>query len=322
MSDVKKIATRQAYGEALAELGEKYENLVVMDADLAASTKTAMFKKKYPDRFFDAGIAEANMVSMAAGLATAGKIVFASSFAMFATGRAYEQIRNSVGHCGLNVKIAATHGGITVGEDGATHQCLEDVSLMRNIPGMVVCVPSDYVEAKEAVKAAIEHEGPVFLRFGRSNVPVINDREDYKFELGKGVVLKEGSDVTIIGTGVCVDSVLQAEKMLAEEGINAQIVNTVHKGRSEDRRSSGSLSVLPDPFGKDKAHDQPECRMHIRDTAHDDLRNIARKQVNDRFHELKSDGGYCGIGHQIQKADFGMILPDRLPGQQVFHQFL
>ena len=225
MSDVKKIATRQAYGEALAELGEKYENLVVMDADLAASTKTAMFKKKYPDRFFDVGIAEANMVSMAAGLATAGKIVFASSFAMFATGRAYEQIRNSVGHCGLNVKIAATHGGITVGEDGATHQCLEDVSLMRNIPGMVVCVPSDYVEAKEAVKAAIEHEGPVFLRFGRSNVPVINDREDYKFELGKGVVLKEGSDVTIIGTGVCVDSVLQAEKMLAEEGINAQIVN-------------------------------------------------------------------------------------------------
>ena len=225
MSDVKKIATRQAYGEALAELGEKYENLVVMDADLAASTKTAMFKKKFPERFFDAGIAEANMVSMAAGLATAGKIVFASSFAMFATGRAYEQIRNSVGHCGLNVKIAATHGGITVGEDGATHQCLEDVSLMRNIPGMVVCVPSDYVEAKEAVKAAIEHEGPVFLRFGRSNVPVINDREDYKFELGKGVVLKEGSDVTIIGTGVCVDSVLQAEKMLAEEGINAQIVN-------------------------------------------------------------------------------------------------
>ena len=225
MSDVKKIATRQAYGEALAELGEKYENLVVMDADLAASTKTAMFKKKFPDRFFDAGIAEANMVSMAAGLATAGKIVFASSFAMFATGRAYEQIRNSVGHCGLNVKIAATHGGITVGEDGATHQCLEDVSLMRNIPGMVVCVPSDYVEAKEAVKAAIEHEGPVFLRFGRSNVPVINDREDYKFELGKGVVLQEGSDVTIIGTGVCVDSVLQAEKMLAEEGINAQIVN-------------------------------------------------------------------------------------------------
>ena len=225
MSDVKKIATRQAYGEALAELGEKYENLVVLDADLAASTKTAMFKKKFPDRFFDAGIAEANMVSMAAGLASAGKIVFASSFAMFATGRAYEQIRNSVGHCGLNVKIAATHGGITVGEDGATHQCLEDVSLMRNIPGMVVCVPSDYVEAKEAVKAAIEHEGPVFLRFGRSNVPVINDREDYKFELGKGVVLKEGSDVTIIGTGVCVDSVLQAEKMLAEEGINAQIVN-------------------------------------------------------------------------------------------------
>ena len=225
MSEVKKIATRQAYGEALAELGEKYPNLVVMDADLAASTKTAMFKKKFPERFFDAGIAEANMVSMAAGLASTGKVVFASSFAMFATGRAYEQIRNSVGHCGLNVKIAATHGGISVGEDGATHQCIEDVALMRNIPGMVVCVPSDYVEAKAAVAAAIEHDGPVFLRFGRSNVPVINDREDYHFELGKGTVLKEGTDVTIIGTGICVDSVMQAEKMLAEEGINAQIVN-------------------------------------------------------------------------------------------------
>ncbi len=225
MSDVKKIATRQAYGEALAELGEEFPNLVVMDADLAASTKTAMFGKKFPERFFDAGIAEANMVSMAAGLATTGKTVFASSFAMFATGRAYEQIRNSVGYPKLNVKIAATHGGISVGEDGATHQCIEDVALMRNIPGMVVCVPSDYVEAKAAVRAAIEHEGPVFLRFGRSNVPVINDREDYKFELGKGIVLKEGTDVTIIGTGICVDSVIQAEKMLAEDGINAQIVN-------------------------------------------------------------------------------------------------
>ena len=225
MSEVKKIATRQAYGEALAELGEKYPNLVVMDADLAASTKTAMFKKKYPERFFDAGIAEANMVCMAAGLATTGKIVFASSFAMFATGRVYEQIRNSIGYTHLNVKIAATHGGISVGEDGASHQCIEDVALMRNIPGMVVCVPSDYVEAKAAVQAAIDYDGPVFLRFGRSNVPVINDREDYKFELGKGVLLKEGTDVTIIGTGICVDSVIKAEEMLAKDGINAEIIN-------------------------------------------------------------------------------------------------
>ena len=225
MSDVKKIATRQAYGEALAELGGKYPNLVVMDADLAASTKTAMFKKVYPDRFFDAGIAEANMVSMAAGLATTGKIVFASSFAMFATGRVYEQIRNSIGYPHLNVKIAATHGGISVGEDGASHQCIEDVALMRNIPGMVVCVPSDYVEAKAAVQAAIDHDGPVFLRFGRSNVPVINDREDYKFELGKGVVLKEGTDVTVIGTGICVDSVVKAEEMLRADGISAEIIN-------------------------------------------------------------------------------------------------
>ena len=184
-----------------------------------------MFGKKFPERFFDAGIAEANMVSMAAGLASTGKIVFASSFAMFATGRAYEQIRNSVGYPGLNVKIAASHGGISVGEDGATHQCIEDVSLMRNIPGMVVCVPSDYVEAKAAVQAAIDYQGPVYLRLGRSNVPVINEREDYRFELGKGIVLKEGTDVTIIGTGICVDSVIHAEKMLAGEGINAEIIN-------------------------------------------------------------------------------------------------
>lgn len=225
MSEVKKIATRQAYGEALAELGDKYENLVVMDADLAASTKTAMFGKKFPERFFDCGIAEANMASMAAGLAASGKIVFASSFAMFATGRAYEQIRNSIGYPHLNVKIAATHGGITVGEDGASHQCLEDVSLMRNIPGMVVMVPSDYVEAKAAVQAAVDHNGPVYLRFGRSNVPVINDREDYKFEMGKGIVLKEGKDVTVIATGICVDSALRAEEMLRADGIDAEIIN-------------------------------------------------------------------------------------------------
>ena len=225
MSEVKRIATRQSYGEALAELGEQYENLVVMDADLAESTKTAIFAKKYPERFFDCGISEANMVSMAAGLASTGKTVFCSSFAMFATGRAYEQIRNSVGYPKLNVKIAASHGGITVGEDGATHQCIEDISLMRNIPGMVVCVPSDAVEAKAAVKAAIEYNGPVFLRLGRNAVPVINDREDYKFELGKGIVLKEGKDVTIIATGIVVESALAAAEKLAAEGIDAEVIN-------------------------------------------------------------------------------------------------
>lgn len=225
MSEVKRIATRQGYGEALAELGEEFENLVVMDADLAESTKTIMFGKKFPERFFDCGIAEGNMVSIAAGLATTGKVVFASSFAMFATGRAYEQIRNSVGYPALNVKIAASHGGITVGEDGATHQCLEDVALMRNIPGMVVCVPSDVVEAKAAVRAAIEYQGPVFLRLGRNAVPVINDRPDYKFELGKGIVLKEGTDVTIIATGIVVESALEAAKKLEAEGVSAEVIN-------------------------------------------------------------------------------------------------
>lgn len=225
MSEVKRIATRQGYGEALAELGDEFQNLVVMDADLAESTKTAIFGKKFPERFFDCGIAEGNMVSMAAGLASTGKVVFASSFAMFATGRAYEQIRNSVGYPALNVKIAASHGGITVGEDGATHQCLEDIALMRNIPGMVVCVPSDVIEAKAAVRAAIEYQGPVFLRLGRNAVPVINDRPDYKFELGKGIVLKEGTDVTIIATGIVVESAMEAAKKLEAEGISAEVIN-------------------------------------------------------------------------------------------------
>ncbi len=225
MSEVKRIATRQGYGEALAELGDEFQNLVVMDADLAESTKTAIFGKKFPERVFDCGIAEGNMVSMAAGLASTGKVVFASSFAMFATGRAYEQIRNSVGYPALNVKIAASHGGITVGEDGATHQCLEDIALMRNIPGMVVCVPSDVIEAKAAVRAAIEHQGPVFLRLGRNAVPVINDRPDYKFELGKGIVLKEGTDVTIIATGIVVESAMEAAKKLEAEGVSAEVIN-------------------------------------------------------------------------------------------------
>ena len=225
MSELKRIATRQSYGEALAELGETDDRIVVLDADLAESTKTAIFGKKFPDRFIDCGIAEANMVSMAAGLAACGKIPFCSSFAMFATGRAYEQIRNSVGYPHLNVKIAASHAGISVGEDGATHQCLEDLALMRQIPGMVVLNPADDVEARAAVKAAFEYVGPVYIRLGRLAVPVVNDEENYKFEMGKGVVLKEGTDVTIFATGLEVYESLLAAEMLEKDGISAEVVN-------------------------------------------------------------------------------------------------
>ena len=225
MSEVKKIATRESYGNALAELGAEYENLVVLDADLEAATKTGIFKKAFPDRHIDCGIAECNMMGIAAGLATTGKIPFASSFAMFAAGRAFEQVRNSIGYPKLNVKIGATHAGISVGEDGATHQCNEDIALMRTIPGMVVINPADDVEAKAAVRAAIEHEGPVYLRFGRLAVPVINDTPDYKFELGKGVVLREGKDVTIIATGLPVSECLAAADKLAADGIDAKVIN-------------------------------------------------------------------------------------------------
>lgn len=225
MSEVKKIATREAYGKALAEFGAEYPDLVVLDADLANATKTNTFQKVFPDRHIDCGIAECDMMGIAAGLATVGKIPFASSFAMFAAGRAYEQVRNSIGYPHLNVKIGATHAGITVGEDGASHQCLEDLALMRVIPGMVVINPSDAVEARAAVKAAIEYEGPVYLRFGRAAVPVINDREDYKFEIGKGEVLREGTDVTIVATGICVSSSLEAAEKLAAEGISAEVIN-------------------------------------------------------------------------------------------------
>ena len=225
MSEVKKIATRESYGNALVECGKDFENLVVLDADLAAATKTGIFKKAYPERHIDCGIAECNMVGIAAGLAATGKIPFVSSFAMFAAGRAFEQVRNSVGYPKLNVKIGATHAGISVGEDGATHQCNEDIALMRTIPGMVVINPSDDVEAKAAVRAAIEHEGPVYLRFGRLATPVINDVPDYKFEIGKGVVLKEGKDVTIVASGLCVAESLEAAKKLAEDGIDAKVIN-------------------------------------------------------------------------------------------------
>ena len=218
-----KIATREAYGAALAELGEKYD-FVVLDADLAAATKTGIFKKKYPERHINCGIAEGNMISVAAGLAAAGTIPFASTFAMFAAGRAFEQIRNSVGYPHLNVKIGATHAGITVGEDGATHQCNEDIALMRTIPGMTIINPVDAVEARAAVEAALLHNGPVYMRFGRYALPVINDA-DYKFELGKGVMMREGTDVTLIATGLPVHLALTAAEMLAAEGISARVVN-------------------------------------------------------------------------------------------------
>ena len=225
MADVKKIATRESYGNTLVECGADYPNLVVLDADLAGATKTSVFKKAFPDRHIDCGIAECNMTGIAAGLATCGKIPFISSFAMFAAGRNFEQVRNSIGYPHLNVKIGATHAGITVGEDGASHQCHEDVALMRTIPGMTVIVPSDGVEAEAAVRAAIELEGPVYLRFGRSAVPVINDTPDYKFEIGKGVLLREGKDVTIIATGITVASALEAADMLAADGISAEVIN-------------------------------------------------------------------------------------------------
>ena len=225
MSEVKKIATRDSYGNTLVELGKEHENLVVLDADLAGATKTAIFKKAFPERHIDCGIAEGNMAGIAAGLATCGKVPFMSSFAMFAAGRAFEQVRNSIGYPHLNVKIGATHAGISVGEDGATHQCNEDIALMRMIPGMVVINPCDDVEAKAAVRAAYEYEGPVYLRFGRLAVPVINDEATYKFELGKGVVLKEGKDVTIIATGLCVNEAVEAAKLLAADGIDAEVIN-------------------------------------------------------------------------------------------------
>lgn len=225
MSDVKKIATRESYGNALVELGKEHEDLVVLDADLAAATKTVMFQKVFPERHIDCGIAECNMVGVAAGLAATGMVPFASSFAMFAAGRAFEQIRNSVGYPKLNVKIGATHAGISVGEDGATHQCNEDIALMRTIPGMVVINPSDDVEARAAVKAAYEHHGPVYLRFGRLAVPVINDNEEYKFELGKGITLKDGKDVTIIATGLPVSESLEAAEMLEKDGISVRVIN-------------------------------------------------------------------------------------------------
>lgn len=225
MSEAKAVATRDSYGAALAELGKEHENLVVLDADLAAATKTGVFKKAFPARHIDCGIAEQNMMGVAAGMAAMGLVPFASSFAMFAAGRAFEQVRNSIGYPRLNVKIGATHAGISVGEDGASHQCCEDFALMRSIPGMVVLCPSDDVEAKAAVKAAYAHEGPVYLRFGRLAVPVFHDAETFRFEIGKGEVLAEGNDVALIATGLMVVEAMEAAKQLAEKGVHAQVIN-------------------------------------------------------------------------------------------------
>ena len=230
-----KIATREAYGKALLEFGAKNENIVVFDADLAEATKTCLFKKEFPERFFDCGIAENNMLSVAAGISTTGKIPFVSTFAMFAAGRSFEQVRNSIGYPHLNVKICATHAGISVGEDGATHQCNEDLALMRTIPGMVVMNPSDAVEARAAVEAAIDYEGPVYIRFGRLALPIIND-ESYKLEIGKAVKLKDGKDVTIVASGMMVAEALEAAEILANEGISASVIN-VHTIKPLDKEA-------------------------------------------------------------------------------------
>lgn len=225
MTEIKKSATRVAYGNALVELGKTHENIVVLDADLAVATRSEEFRKVFPERHIDCGVAEANMVGIAAGLAACGHVPFVTSFAMFLAGRAFEQIRNSVGYPHLNVKFGASHGGISVGEDGATHQCNEDIALMRTIPGMVIINPADSVEAAAAVKAAYEHEGPVYLRFGRMAIPVFNDAETYDFQLGKGIILREGKDCTIIATGLCVSESLSAADILAEHGVDAQVIN-------------------------------------------------------------------------------------------------
>lgn len=233
MSTVK-IATRESYGNMLVELGKENKDIIVLDSDLAAATKTGIFKKEFPERHIDVGIAECNMMAIAAGLATTGKIPFVSSFAMFAAGRAYEQVRNSIGYPGLNVKIGATHAGITVGEDGASHQCNEDIALMRTIPGMVVINPSDDIEAKAALKAGVAHYGPMYFRFGRAPVSVINDNEDYKFEIGKGVLLNEGTDLTIIATGICVAECVEVVKLLESDGVSVELIN-IHTIKPIDR---------------------------------------------------------------------------------------
>ncbi len=299
MGDIVKKATRESYGEALRDLAEKYENLVVLDADLAAATKTGIFRKDYPDRFFNCGIAEANMMGVAAGLATTGKIPFASTFAMFAAGRAFEIVRNSIGYPHLNVKIGATHAGVSVGEDGATHQCNEDVALMRTIPGMTVIVPSDDIEAKAAVEAAILHDGPVYLRFGRLATPIFNDKDKYKFEIGKGILLKDGKDVTIVASGLMVSEALEAAKELEKENINARVIN-IHTIKPLDRdiickaaKETGFIVTVEEHsviggLGAAIAEVVTECCPT----------RVVKIGVNDEF-------GYSGPGTELLKA-FGL----------------
>ena len=311
MSDVIKKATRESYGEALRDLAEKYPDLIVLDADLAAATKTSIFQKAYPDRFFDCGIAEANMMGVAAGLAASGKIPFASTFAMFAAGRAYEIVRNSIGYPGLNVKIGATHAGISVGEDGATHQCNEDIALMRTIPGMTVINPADDIEARAAVEAAILHKGPVYLRFGRLAAPVFNNKDTYKFELGKGITLKEGNDITIIATGLMVSEALAAAEMLKEDGINAGVIN-IHTIKPLDKElickaaeNSGILMTVEEHsviggLGSAVAEAVTECYPVP----------VIKIGINDEFGhsgpavELLKEFGLCreNIAQQVRKA--------------------
>ncbi len=243
MSEVKKIATRESYGNALVELGKEHEDLVVLDADLAAATKTGIFKKEFPERHIDCGIAECNMMGIAAGLSLTGKVPFASSFAMFAAGRAFEQVRNTIGYPKLNVKIGATHAGISVGEDGATHQCNEDIALMRTIPNMVIINPSDDIEARAAVKAAYAYKGPVYLRFGRLAAPVINDKPDYEFEIGKGVTVREGKDITIVATGLEVGFAVEAAENLEKDGIDARVIN-IHTIKPNNKSSKRDKETL------------------------------------------------------------------------------
>jgi transketolase len=301
MAEVKKIATRESYGNALVECYQEFPNLVVLDADLAEATKTNIFRKAHPERHIDCGIAEANMIGVAAGLAAAGMIPFASSFAMFAAGRAFEQVRNSVGYPHLNVKIGATHAGISVGEDGATHQCNEDIALMRSIPGMVVINPADDVEAKAAVRAALSYVGPVYLRFGRLAVPVINDPEHYEFEIGKGITLKDGNDITIVATGLTVNESLQAARELEQDGIHARVIN-IHTIKPIDREL---LQKAAKETGKIVTVEEHSIIGGLGDAVLEAIREhpvpVYKIGVNDEF-------GYSGPAVKLLEA-FGLTAP-------------
>lgn len=301
MAEVKKIATRESYGNALVECYKDFPNLVVLDADLAEATKTNIFRKAYPDRHIDCGIAEANMIGIAAGLAAAGMIPFASSFAMFAAGRAFEQVRNSVGYPHLNVKIGATHAGISVGEDGATHQCNEDIALMRSIPGMVVINPADDVEARAAVRAAISYDGPVYLRFGRLAVPVINDPQTYHFELGKGITLKDGNDITIVATGLTVNESLLAAQELEQDGIHARVIN-IHTIKPIDREL---LQKAAEETGKIVTVEEHSIIGGLGDAVLEAIREnpvpVYKIGINDEF-------GYSGPALKLLEA-FGLTAP-------------